>query len=413
MEFYTKDNLSDVPTANVEDLRLLQARNRLEYIWCGMKNGMRCSNAFVRTAVPLFLSGAIVMALDGHLLGALSLLSMLLCKYGPAVWRLNRAYSLYKDWNIFPLVTSEGPQHIIDLDNGERYIRACSSRWRDVLYVNFFQRFLVICVKEGRGGDSVLAWVDDMEEEAKRTILSLWKNALEAEKSGIVLPELYSESESVGISDYIEEVFGDYEYVIHEVISPDIHIDIAVIPPDGLKDYYVLCTMGLGAHRMDVPEKYRIGRLVSERAELMMYLPEDWDLSQENMDDERNYWPIRLIKDFARLSIETGSWIGWGHAMSEPGNEPFAEGVPFSAAVLLYPDPFVDECMSLPLAMNKSIDFYQVFPITQEELEYKQSCDDEESCGVSPTDAMIDHFLMDRSDWTRYLMDERYVDVEK
>lgn len=47
------------------------------------------------------------------------------------------------------------------------------------------------------------------------------------------------------------------------------------------------------------------------------------------MEDERNYWPIRLLKDFARMPIETESWAAWGHSFSQEEEEPFAEGVSF------------------------------------------------------------------------------------
>lgn len=36
---------------------------------------------------------------------------------------------------------------------------------------------------------------------------------------------------------------------------PDIHIDILWIPPHEASPFPPLCTMGLGAHRMNVPEE--------------------------------------------------------------------------------------------------------------------------------------------------------------
>ena len=59
-----------------------------------------------------------------------------------------------------------------------------------------------------------------------------------------------------------------------------IHIlDICVVPPSEERDYCTLGTMGMGAHRMTVPEELAEYKL--ERAELAIALPADWKLDQE------------------------------------------------------------------------------------------------------------------------------------
>ena len=55
--------------------------------------------------------------------------------------------------------------------------------------------------------------------------------------------------------------------------------------PPRERDYYTLVTMGMGAHRMNVPEELAEYKL--ERAELAIALPADWKLDQESMKDER------------------------------------------------------------------------------------------------------------------------------
>ena len=89
---------------------------------------------------------------------------------------------------------------------------------------------------------------------------------------------------------------------------PDIHVDICVVPPSEERDYCTLVTMGMGAHRMNVPEELAEYKL--ERAELAIALPADWKLDQESMKDEKWYWPIRLLKSLARLPIASDSWLG-------------------------------------------------------------------------------------------------------
>ena len=45
--------------------------------------------------------------------------------------------------------------------------------------------------------------------------------------------------------------------VFHELVSPDIHVDICVVPPLRSGTYCTLVTMGMGAHRMNAGGNWR------------------------------------------------------------------------------------------------------------------------------------------------------------
>ena len=67
------------------------------------------------------------------------------------------------------------------------------------------------------------------------------------EKNNKTVPRYsYTEKEMDKISAYIEQQYGEFETVGHEVVSPDIHCDIAIIPPTEEQPYYKLVTMGAG-----------------------------------------------------------------------------------------------------------------------------------------------------------------------
>ena len=57
------------------------------------------------------------------------------------------------------------------------------------------------------------------------------------------------------IEDHIQQYFGKFDNVLHEIVSPDIHVDICVVPPSEERDYYTPDYHGHGAHRMHVPEE--------------------------------------------------------------------------------------------------------------------------------------------------------------
>ena len=184
-------------------------------------------------------------------------------------------------------------------------------------------------------------------------------------------PELYTEDEMSAIEQHIQNTFGDFENVFHELVSPDIHVDICVVPPSEERDYYTLVTMGMGAHRMHVPEELAEYKL--ERAELVIALPPDWKLDGESMEEERWYWPIGLLKVLARLPIASDTWLGWGHTMDK--QSPFAEGTKLKAAILTGPQGVEKGGEVCTLPSGEEVNFYQVIPLYQDEMEYKMEHD--------------------------------------
>ena len=180
-------------------------------------------------------------------------------------------------------------------------------------------------------------------------------------------PEVYTEEEMEAVEGHIEQYFGKFENVFHELVSPDIHVDICVVPPSEERDYCTLVTMGMGAHRMNVPEELAEYKL--ERAELAIALPADWKLDQESMKDEKWYWPIRLLKSLARLPINCDSWLGHGHTVEN--REPFADNTKLCTATLIGPQDTKDGSEICTLPDGEEVNFYQVIPLYEDELDYK------------------------------------------
>ena len=180
-------------------------------------------------------------------------------------------------------------------------------------------------------------------------------------------PEVYTEEEMSAIEQHIKNTFGEFENVFHELVSPDIHVDICVVPPSEERDYYTLVTMGMGAHRMNVPEKLAEYKL--ERAELAIALPKDWKLDEQSLKDERWYWPIGLLKVLARLPISGDTWLGFGHTMDK--QSPFAENTTLCGAILTGPQDVEEGGEVCTLPSGEEVNFYQVIPLYRNELNYK------------------------------------------
>ena len=178
-------------------------------------------------------------------------------------------------------------------------------------------------------------------------------------------PEVYSEEELNVIERHIEEHFGAFTNVFHEIASPDIHVDIVIVEPTPERNYYVLVTMGMGARKMNIPTELADYKL--ERAEIMVCLPPDWRLDE--LGHEKWYWPLRWLKILARLPGENKTWLGWGHTI--PNGGPLAENTRLSAVMLMYPSAFSENSFECELPSGDEVNFYQVMPLYNEELEYK------------------------------------------
>lgn len=176
--------------------------------------------------------------------------------------------------------------------------------------------------------------------------------------------ELYSDQELEAVGMHIARHFGAFRQVFREEDTQDLRVDICLIPPSEQRFYYTLVTVGMGAHRMDIPQELQDKGL--ERAELLLTLPPNWDLES---DEECWYWPLRWMKILARLPKAEATWLGWGHTV--PAGEPFAENTALSSILLELPYTFGEESMACPLPTGGEVRFYQMIPLYPEELAYK------------------------------------------
>lgn len=122
---------------------------------------------------------------------------------------------------------------------------------------------------------------------------------------------------------------------------------------------------------MNVPNELKKYEL--ERAELVLYLPPTWNIKSNKEED---YWPIRQLKVLARLPIQCDTWLGHGHTVSSnQENAPYADTTKFCSMMLLTALNKDYEKLDLRIPKIGKINFYQLFPLYREELEYKKSHD--------------------------------------
>lgn len=170
------------------------------------------------------------------------------------------------------------------------------------------------------------------------------------------------------IDQHIETYLGPVHMVWHELVSEIVHIDVHHIKPTDSRPFQTLVTSGMSDRPMNAPsgaEEFRF-------AELVMTLPADWPIGEEEFKDEANWWPIRLLKMLARFPHEFNTWLWWGHSMPN-GDPPAAwhESTKQSGVVLLGPTMVPDDFHMLDCGEEKKIHFLSVVPVYTEEMNAK------------------------------------------
>lgn len=172
------------------------------------------------------------------------------------------------------------------------------------------------------------------------------------------------------IEKHLGQHLGEPATVFHEIVSDLVHIDVHVITPRPDRNYYTLVSTGMSDRPMNVPQ----GLENFAHLELLLCLPPSWPIDEKltSFKDERNYWPVRLLKTLARLPHEYDTWLGLHHTVphGDPAT-PFAEGTQLSGAMITIPKLVPDKFASLQVRPDKRVWFLAVTPLYSEEMDFK------------------------------------------
>ena len=374
MKKLTYKKLQNVKTLNIEEsLRFDIPQGRAKFLsralfdnlYAFPKENILYAVVIVLAAVPDLLNAEL-----NRFPTALGIVLMLKCVL---IFMTNRIYSSFNKARIFPVIDRDGVMLVATYLKNGRYIVVSRTRWIDIDTIRFYSDFISVQIKDRKNikdRDQLIYIMADDAYKFKDKIASLWADALKDPEDKLEL-KLYSEKEEKEISEYIEKHFGAFDDVLHEIASPDVHLDIAMIPASEDRNYITLCTIGAGACPMHIDEDTRVQYALPERAEYVLFLPPDWKIDNESLKDERYYWPFRVLKDTARLPIWTESWLGYGHTVSPEEGKLLTESMPYDSVLLTFPVPEFDIMQYADLSSGKSVCFFQIHPLTPDELEYK------------------------------------------
>lgn len=165
------------------------------------------------------------------------------------------------------------------------------------------------------------------------------------------------------VSDHVEKHFGEIDVVLHEIVSPFAHIDLHVVAPAPGRPVYTVVTSGMAERPMP-------GGVY---AELMLMLPPTWPkYGEPGFEDERAYWPFRLLKTLARLPHEFDTRLWEGHTVPNFHPPlPYAPDTKLCGALIgpmVHPDNDGAETFEYD---GHEISLFAVWPLHKDEMQVK------------------------------------------
>lgn len=219
---------------------------------------------------------------------------------------------------------------------------------------------------------------DDKQKEFSESGSPIYRHdSKEVEFEGVTTID---EEAKEKLEEHIETHVGVINMAFHEIISTHVHIDVYHVAPTEERPFHVLITHGMSDRPMSTPEECEQWRY----AELMCFLPNEIELTEEGIKDHHNFWAIENLKYLARFPHVYDTWLGHGHTLQNGDPiEPYTNETELCASLLLPTIMLPKEFSTLNVRDDKTIYIYNVFPIYLEEVNYKMKH------GV---DALLDKF---------------------
>lgn len=167
------------------------------------------------------------------------------------------------------------------------------------------------------------------------------------------------------IQDHIAKFIAPVSWVWCEIASSVIHLDVLVVDPTDTRPFYTLITSGMSQKPMTptIPEVSNC-----KYSELVLFLPADWPLNENEMYKEENFWPISMIKKIALFPHLHNTWFWHGHTYSN--QLPFHSSTPYSGALIHQASRLSKDFLVMPTAREERTFFHNLTLLHQVELDF-------------------------------------------
>lgn len=172
------------------------------------------------------------------------------------------------------------------------------------------------------------------------------------------------------ISEHISKFYDDsIVSVFHEIPALDLRLDIYFIKPEN-SEFNILLTSGMSTLKMNVSSEVENVKDL-EFAELMILVPKSIEFNEIYTGENNSDWIISILKRSAKFPHFYDTWIGVGHSLqAEEDFSPYSTDTNFVGALIL-PSVTFDKNFTEINRKGRKINFYDVFPLYKNELEFK------------------------------------------
>ncbi|WP_193106015.1 suppressor of fused domain protein [Brachybacterium sp. FME24] len=182
--------------------------------------------------------------------------------------------------------------------------------------------------------------------------------------------EAHHDAHQQALLAHLSGVLGQEYVVATERTVEGIALDLAVFAPSEQFPHPTLVTLGMSQRPMTAP-----GGEQEVRLELLIGLPAGWPgidpPDPELLEDPANSWPVRLLTDTARIPSTDGSFLDWGHSITNNG-ERYDGSAPFTGALIGPPYGYPPQLMNASTPAG-GVQILAVLPATAAELAAKVS----------------------------------------
>lgn len=168
------------------------------------------------------------------------------------------------------------------------------------------------------------------------------------------------------ISLRAESALGKVTQVLHEIHSPDLHVDVLHFAPCTGRDFHYLITSGMSDRAMTDN-----GVAIDEPFwELTIALPSHWQVNASASKDPALWEPIRLLKELAHYPNWRRTYFAKYHTVGVE-DRPLMRPM---AAVLFMPPVLVQELRDpVPMGRDREVQFMSLYLLHLDELELKSA----------------------------------------
>jgi hypothetical protein len=178
------------------------------------------------------------------------------------------------------------------------------------------------------------------------------------------------------IQDALTPFLGE-NFVLHEIVSTAIHLDVLVFRPTPARNHWTFVTSGMSDKPMTVPPDLSVDTY--GHAELAIAVPGDWFSTGDNgmmpeaeLNDQTRYWPIGLLKFLGRFPHEYSTWFWESHSIPNfDPPEPYASNTKLSGALLAPLSDWPEQYRSIRARDGTLINVFAVIPIHEDEMKAK------------------------------------------